>query len=111
MIYELRIYHMNEGKQPDIHKRFSEVTLRLFERHGMKVRDFFTDASGEERIYYILAFDSLEQKESQWASFKADPEWIQKKEASHANGVIVHHVDSFIMERVPYITPTWGQEE
>ncbi len=107
MIYELRIYHMNEGKLPDIHERFKNVTFDLFKRHGMTVCDFFADATGAERCYYILQFENKEDMQAKWAAFKSDPEWIEKKEKSHQNGVIVQKVDSYVMERVPYVTPAW----
>jgi hypothetical protein len=35
-VYELRVYHANEGKLDDLLKRFREHTTRLFEKHGMK---------------------------------------------------------------------------
>ena len=107
MLYELRIYHMNPGKQPDIHKRFSEVTFDLFKRHGIHVCDFWQDAAGEEKIYYIVSFKDQREKEAKWAAFTADPEWQAKKAASHANGPIVAKVESYMMERVPYVTPSW----
>jgi heme-degrading monooxygenase HmoA len=107
MIYELRIYHMNEGKTPDIHERFKNVTFGLFEKHGIDVCDFFADAAGAERCYYVLAFEDEQDRQAKWAAFKGDPEWIEKKEASHKNGVIVRKVDSYVMTRVPYVTPAW----
>ena len=35
-VYELRVYHANEGKLDDLLKRFREHTMGLFEKHGMK---------------------------------------------------------------------------
>lgn len=98
---------MNPGKLPDINKRFSEVTFDLFKKHGIHVCDFWQDATGEEKIYYVLAFKDKQEKETKWAAFIADPEWQQKKAESHKNGVIVGKVESFLMERVPYVTPAW----
>ena len=34
MIYELRIYECVPGKLPDLNKRFSTITLNLWEKHG-----------------------------------------------------------------------------
>ena len=107
MLYELRIYHMNPGKLPDINKRFSEVTFDLFKKHGIQVCDFWQDATGEEKIYYILAYKDKQDKEIRWSAFVSDPEWLAKKEASRKNGVIVGKIESYLMERVPYVTPTW----
>jgi len=35
-VFELRIYHANPGKLPELLKRFREHTTKLFERHGIK---------------------------------------------------------------------------
>ena len=32
-VYELRVYHANEGKLDDLLKRFREHTTKLFEKH------------------------------------------------------------------------------
>ena len=34
-IFELRIYTTNEGKLDDLHARFRDHTVKLFEKHGM----------------------------------------------------------------------------
>ena len=36
MVYELRIYHLNEGKQALIVERFRSKERPLLERHGMQ---------------------------------------------------------------------------
>ena len=41
-VYELRVYHANEGKLDDLLKRFREHTTRLFEKHGMKNVAYWT---------------------------------------------------------------------
>lgn len=40
MLYELRIYHIHPGKMQAINDRFSNHTLRIFAKHGIKVIDF-----------------------------------------------------------------------
>ena len=107
MLYEFRVYHMNPGKLPDIHKRFAEVTLDLFKEHGIHVCDFYTDATGKESIYYICAFKDMEARNVAFASFEKDPRWIKAFAQSHENGVIVASHESYFMNRVPYITPEW----
>ena len=107
MLYELRIYTMNPGKLPDINKRFSEVTLDLFKEHGIKCNDFWQDAEGAEKIYYICEFADEAAMKAAWASFGSDPRWIKAKDESHKDGVIVGAVESYKMNRVPYITPDW----
>lgn len=96
-----------KAKCRNIEERFKNVTFDLFKRHGIKVCDFFTDAANAERVYYILAFEDEKDMQTKWAAFKNDPEWIEKKEKSHANGVIVGRVDSYRITRAPYVTPAW----
>lgn len=108
MLYELRIYHMHPGRLPAIHKRFSEVTLGLFRRHGIHVTDFWTDADGGERIYYVCAFEDRAARDKAFEIFGADPDWQNAYEASHADGgPIVERVENYFMTRVEYVTPDW----
>lgn len=109
MLYELRIYHMHPGRLPAIHKRFSVVTLNLFKRHGIKVCDFFEDADGADKIYYICEFADRKQRDEAFAAFGEDPEWKTAFENSHADGgPIVEKIESIFMTRVPYISPNWS---
>lgn len=108
MLYELRIYHMHPGRLPAIHKRFRDVTLALFSKHGIHVCDFYEDADGAEKIYYVCAFEDRAKRDAAFASFGADPEWQAAYAASHEDGgPIVDRVDSNFMNRVDYCKPDW----
>jgi hypothetical protein len=102
MIYELRIYHMYSGRMDAIHKRFSEATLNLFKKHGIKTVDFWEDAGQNNKIYYILEYTDMESRDRDFGAFKNDPEWIEAKRLSELDGPIVEKVESFFMKRVPY---------
>lgn len=56
MIHELRIYHALPGRLPDLMNRFEKVTIRLFEKHGIKQVGFWTVGIGESNqdLIYIL---------------------------------------------------------
>ena len=111
MLYELRIYHTFPGRLPAIHKRFMDVTLDLFKKHGIKVCDFFENADGEETIYYICEFADRPQRDAAFAAFGADPEWKAAYARSHEDGgPIVERVESIFMNRVPYIKPEWDKD-
>jgi len=106
MLYELRIYHMHPGRLLAIHKRFRDVTLNLFKTHGIKVCDFFEDADGAEKIYYICEFADRKQRDEAFDAFREDPQWKTALQASHDDGgPIVDKVESIFMNRVPYFTP------
>ena len=42
MIYEYRVYEAAPGKLPELHARFRDHTLKLFERHGIKNIGYWT---------------------------------------------------------------------
>jgi hypothetical protein len=102
MIYELRIYSIHPERMDAIHKRFSTLTLDLFKKHGMHTVDFWEDASGNLKIYYILEHQDLETRNKNYDAFQNDPAWLEGKKLSEQNGPIVQKVESIFMNRVPY---------
>ena len=99
-VYELRIYHANEGKLDDLLKRFREHTTKIFEKHGMKNIAYWTpldDPLKGRTLIYILAHPNREAAVSNWKSFSDDPEWQKVRDASEVNGKLVEKVDSTYM--------------
>lgn len=97
LVYELRVYHCFEGKLPDLHRRFREHTMKIFENHGMKNIAYWTPMDEPQKsniLYYIIAHPSREAAVENWKAFSADPEWQAVQKASEANGKIVEKVDS-----------------
>ena len=56
MIHELRIYHCVSGQIPVLLKRFEEITLPLWEKHGICQAGFWTVEVGPSNhdLYYML---------------------------------------------------------
>jgi len=108
MIYELRTYEAVTGKMPALHKRFAETTLALFARHGIKVVGFWTSDIGgaSNELVYMLAYESLADREQRWAAFAADPEWQQKRAESERDGPLVARVTNSILRPTPYSPAT-----
>ena len=108
MIYELRTYEVVPGRMPALHKRFAETTLGLFARHGIKVVGFWTSDIGgaSNELVYMLAFESLADREQRWSAFAADPEWQQKRAESERDGPIVARVMKAILRSTPYSPKT-----
>jgi len=103
MLYELRIYYMYPGKMEAINNRFSNHTLRIFAKHGMKVTEFWEDTDPEHsRLYYVVAFENREEREHKWEAFRSDAEWLQVKSESEKDGPIVEKVESIFLKRAPY---------
>lgn len=100
MIYELRIYYCVPGRLPDLLKRFDTVTLKLWEKHKIKQAGFWTVLVGEsnQALYYMLAWDSLADRETKWNAFGADPEWLAARAKTEENGAIVSRISSQFLQ-------------
>ena len=58
-VFELRTYTAPDGKLSDLHKRFREHTLRIFEKHGMTNIGYWMPQDAplsENTMIYLLAF-------------------------------------------------------
>jgi uncharacterized protein (DUF1330 family) len=105
-VFELRIYHTNDGKLIDLHKRFRDHTCRLLRKHGAELIGFWTpldekDGKGSKLIY-LVAFPSREAAKETWQAFSNDPEWKQVYAESHKDGVLVNRVESVYLEPTDY---------
>ena len=94
MIHEMRVYRCVPGRLPDLLKRFETITLPLWERHGIRQAGFWTTLIGESNqdLTYLLAWESMAERETKWTAFQADPEWLEKRAATEANGAIVANI-------------------
>jgi hypothetical protein len=104
-VFELRVYHAADGKLSDLLKRFRDHTTKLFEKHGLKNVAYWTpmdDPAKSNTLIYILAHPSREAAAANWKAFQADPEWIEVKEKSEANGKLVEKVDSTYMTKTDF---------
>ena len=90
MIYETRVYRCLPGRLPALLNRFENVTLKLWEKHGIKQAGFFTTLVGEsnQELTYLLAWESLADRDKKWAAFQADPEWIAARAKTEESGQI-----------------------
>jgi len=104
-VYELRIYHANEGKLDDLLKRFREHTTKLFEKHGLKNVAYWTptdDPLKGKTLVYILAHPSRDAATTNWKAFREDPEWISVRDKSEEKGKLVEKVDSTFLEMTDF---------
>jgi NIPSNAP len=100
LVYELRTYTCNPGKLPDLHKRFRDHTMRLFEKHGIKNVGYWVPVDKPDTLIYIVSHKSREAAAKSWKEFQADPEWQAAYKESHKNGALVKKVVR------QYMTPT-----
>ncbi len=94
MIYELRIYRCVPGRLPALISRFQNHTLRIWEKHGIRQAGFWTTLIGEsnQQLTYMLAWDSLADREKRWGAFIADPEWIATRAETEKDGQLVQDI-------------------
>src|SRR5437588_540873 len=99
MIYELRVYHCVPSRLPDLLKRFDTITLKLWDKHGIRQAGFWTTLVGESNqdLTYLLQWESLAEREKKFGAFEADPDWHQQRAETEENGPIVQRVaNSFL---------------
>src|SRR5258705_7627305 len=104
-VFELRTYTAKPGKIDELHARFRDHTLKLFERHHMTVIGFWkpTDAEqAKQKLVYLLEFVSQEAAVKSWKDFQADPQWKAVKETSEKDGPLVEKVDSVYLKPTDY---------
>ena len=101
MIYELRIYHCVIGRLPALLKRFESTTLAIWERHGIRQAGFWTvlvGPGGNQDLHYLLAWESLAEREMKWNKFIVDPEWVSKRAESERDGPIIHTIRNMMLQ-------------
>jgi hypothetical protein len=103
-VFELRIYTANEGKLPDLERRFRDHTTRIFERMGMTNIGYWVpqDSLSTNTIVYVLAYPNRAEATRMWAAFRVDPEWVAARTASEVNGPLVKSVQSIFMNPTDY---------
>ena len=104
-VYELRTYTAPEGKLGDLHARFRNHTIRIFNNHGMKSVAYFSPQDAplsQNTLIYILEHPSRDEAKKHWAEFQADPEWKKVSEESQKDGRIVSKVESVFMTPTDY---------
>lgn len=103
MIYELRVYSCVPGGLPALLKRFEDTTLGIWARIGLRPAGFFTTLVGPSNhdLTYLLAWDSLAERERLWTAFASDPEWLAARAAHQkTHGEVVANIAT------SFLTPT-----
>jgi len=107
-VFELRIYHVFEGKLGDLLARFRDHTMQLFEKHGIKNVAYWTptdDPLKGKTLVYMLAHPSREAATANWQAFRDDPDWQSVRDKSEANGKLVEKIDSTFLAMTEFSPP------
>ena len=104
MIHQLRIYEIFESNKAAFHARFRDHAMRIMARHGFRILPMWeTRSAGRTEFAYLLAWPDLETKAARWASFMADPEWIEiKRVTSLEHGSLVGAIEDRVMTPTAY---------
>ncbi len=99
MIHELRVYRCLPGRLPALIARFQNHTLKLWERHGIRQAGFWTTLIGESNneLTYMLAWESLAERETKWAAFQNDADWQKARADSERDGQIIANITSQLL--------------
>ena len=99
MIYEYRVYTCLPGRLPALLERFETATLKIWEKHGIRQAGFWTVliGDGNHNLHYLIAWESLADREKKWATFQADPAWISARAESERDGPILTNVKSMLL--------------
>ncbi len=100
MLYELRIYRAAPGKLPALLQRFEKVTLDIWKKHGIRQAGFWTTLIGESnsQLTYLLAWDSLAEREKKWNAFASDPQWLAARADSERDGPLLENASNQILQ-------------
>ena len=104
-VFELRTYTAPDGKLGDLHTRFRDHTMRIFNKHGMKSVIYLSPQDAPDSantLIYLLEHPSREAAKKAWADFQADPEWVKVAADSQVNGRIVSKVVSVFADPTDY---------
>lgn len=100
MIYEMRVYRTLPGRLPKLLARFNDVTLGLWAKHGIQQVGFWTTLVGasNHELTYLLAWQSMADRETRWTAFMNDLDWQKARAASESDGAIVADISNqFLM--------------
>ncbi|MBY2968006.1 NIPSNAP family protein [Rhizobium leguminosarum] len=96
---ELRIYDCLPGRLPALLNRFAEHTLAIWDKHGIRQAGFFTTIVGESshRLTYLIAWESLADREVKWKAFTTDPAWLKARDESERDGQILSNISNQLL--------------
>jgi NIPSNAP len=96
----MRVYRTVPGRLPALLQRFANVTLKLWDKHGIKQAGFWTTLVGQsnQELTYLLAWESLAERERKWSAFMSDPAWISARSESEKDGPIIANASNQILQ-------------
>ena len=81
--FELRLYTVRDGVDGaegginELHQRFREKEVELFQKHGAEIIAVWQDLGEPRRLIWMLAYRDRAHRDEVFAAFVADPEWSE----------------------------------
>ena len=82
--FEIRMYTADtardgvgnfKGGIDDLHQRFREKEVAIFEKHGAEVIAVWQSLENPNMLVWMLAYRDRAHRQEVWAGFAADPDW------------------------------------
>ena len=104
MLYEMRTYHAMPGRLPDLNRRFADITMGYFKQYAIQVVGFWTNELGgsTDELIYILAYESLADREKKWNAFVSDKERLAKFAETEKNGPLLSRLTAQMLKPTAY---------
>ena len=104
MLYELRIYEATPGKMKPLVDRFVNVTMGMFNKHGIKTVLFLETVIGtSNQLIYLVEWENMAERETRWDAFQSDPEWIAARAETEKDGPLTQRVHNSFLRAIPAI--------
>jgi len=105
MIYELRRYETLPGKMAALNEVMENLGIPIFKKVGMRLVAAWVPLVGDysNALQYILAWESMNEREEKWKTFFAHPDWIKgREEIGKKYGPIVDKEIHYFLEPTSY---------
>jgi hypothetical protein len=101
-VHELRVYNAMPGKRARLQERLTSEIMAVFERHGIVNVAYWNDMLANNRLVYILGYDSLGQREKCWVEVLKDPYWAATREKWDGDGPLLESAWNRILRPTAY---------
>jgi hypothetical protein len=97
IVHEFRRYVAVPGRRDLLRERFREGTLGLFASHGIRPIEMWETAIGSvDSLQYVLEWTSIAERETAWAEFQRDPDWLALKHRTESDGPLIARLSNEI---------------
>ena len=99
----MRTYEAMPGKLPMLNRRFADITMGYFRKHGLNVVGFWTEDVGTSNtLVYLLAFENAGERERAWSAFRADEERARLFAETEQEGPLVVRITNRLLRPTDY---------